>query len=136
MGVFGSDGEELMLKAIFGLTAPFSITAGDIHVLGNSQYASTFTEATSTYKVAEKENFTSWAWDSSLDPNSNSETGGIKNSADLVLTATTAGTITHISIVDETADKLLVSSKLGSQHTLASGDTLTISNGSLKIEID
>ena len=136
MGVFGSDGEEFMLKALFGLTAPFSITAGDLHILATSQIATTFVEATSTYKIAEKENFSSWAWDSTSDPSGNSETGGIKNTADLVLTASAARTATHIAIVDETANKLLVAASLGSSHTVASGDTLTIASGQLQIEID
>ncbi len=134
MGVFGSDGEEFMLKALFGLTAPFSIT--DIHVLATSQIATTFTEATSTYKLAEEEDFATWAWDASLDPSGNSETGGIKNSADLVMTASAGGTATHIAIVDEAADKLIFAVALGSSHVVASGDTLTIASGALKIEID
>jgi len=136
MGVFGSEGEEFMLKALFGLTAPFTLDGSNLHVLATSQLATNLTQATSTYKIAELDNFSNWAWDSALDPSGNSEAGGIKNTADIVMTASAAGTATHIAIVDETANKLLVAASLGSTHTVASGDTLTIASGQLQIEID
>ena len=77
-----------------------------------------------------------WVWDSSLDSDSDSIVGGIKNATALAIPITTASTVSHWALVDSTQSEVLFWGALPTTEVVAVGDTITIASGALKIELD